>query len=181
MKQDSAYSSRELPRGESFTAPLGLMGRLKYPIIRVGFVPVLDLLVLALLFSLLFTRFVAFPGVHVNLPVTDLRIRQGAGAAAVLTIEHKGMLLFDGKVYDFQTIEGAFHSHMEEADENQETVLLVKAQASMELEAFLELCRMAQEAGFAQIQIAGAKSKERLDVLPMDEQPKGRGSAAPTL
>ena len=50
-----------------FTASFGLLERLKRPEIKVDFIPLLDLMVLALLISLLFTRFVMLPGVRVSL------------------------------------------------------------------------------------------------------------------
>ena len=61
-----------------FTASFGLLERLKRPEIKVDIIPVLDLMVLALLISLLFTRFVMLPGVRVNLPETDLRMQNDA-------------------------------------------------------------------------------------------------------
>ena len=80
-----------------FTASFGLLERLKRPEIKIDAIPVLDLLVLALLISLLFTRFVMLPGVRVNLPETELRLQHDAAEVAVLTIGNGGMLFFDGK------------------------------------------------------------------------------------
>ncbi|MFQ3270256.1 MAG: biopolymer transport protein ExbD, partial [Lentimonas sp.] len=138
----------------AFTASFGLLERLKRPEIKVDFIPVLDLMLLALLISLLFTRFVMLPGVRVNLPETDLRMQHNASEVAVLTIGNQGMLFFAGSVYEHSSIERAFRKHLEDRDE-QASILLVKAEASMELQLFLDLCRMAQSAGFDEVQIAG--------------------------
>ena len=43
-------------------------------------------------------------------------------------------------------------------------ILLVKTEGSMDLQLFLELCQMAQNAGFVQVQIAG-------EHLPNSESP----------
>ena len=83
-----------------FTASFGLLERLKRPEIKFDCIPVLDLMLLALLVSLLFTRFVMLPGVRVNLPETDLRIQHYASEVAVLTIGNHGVLFFDGSVYE---------------------------------------------------------------------------------
>ncbi len=151
-----------------FTAPLGLVDRLKRPSLTLDFVPVLDLVVIALLMSLLFTRFVMVPGVRVDLPATDLRMPHNDASVAVLTIGNKGMLYFDGSVYEQASIARAFRQHIEGSDAGDGHVLLVKAEATMQLQAFLELCRMAQEAGFVQVQIAGEKKEEAIDIVPVD-------------
>ncbi len=143
---------------------IGLAEYLKKPEIKIDIVPILDLLVIALLVSLLFTRFVMLPGVQVDLPVTGLRMPHTASAVSVLTIENKGMLFYEGNIHGIDTIERAFRIYVENAKKN-DSVLLIKSQADIDLETFLNLCRMAQEAGFAQVQIAGKKN-ERSTKLP---------------
>jgi biopolymer transport protein ExbD len=151
------------PVGE-FTASFGLLERLKRPQIKVDLIPVLDLMLLALLISLLFTRFVMLPGVRVNLPETDLRMQHDASEVAVLTIGNQGMLFFAGSVYGHASIERAFRKYLEDRDE-EASILLVKAEAAMELQLFLDLCRMAQLAGFAEVQIAGDQVEAPLDLI----------------
>ena len=163
-----------------FTASFGLLERLKRPEIKIDAIPVLDLLVLALLFSLLFTRFVMLPGVRVNLPETDLRLQHDAAEVAVLTIGNGGMLFFDGSVYEHASLEQAFGRHLEDRTE-QNAVLLVKAQASMELQLFLNLCRMAQSAGFTEVQIAGDQVPEVLELIPGDAPQSGSNAFLPVL
>lgn len=176
MARPKDSSPDALPHTEGqLTASLGLLERLHRPEIKIDVIPVLDLMVLGLLISLLFTRFVMLPGVRVDLPSTDLRMQHSASAVAVLTIGNQGMLFFDGSVYDLGTVERAFRRHIEDAGE-QSVVLLVKAQATIELQLFLDLCRMAQEAGFAQVQIAGEKVEQTLELIPSDRL-KGSGDA----
>lgn len=163
-----------------FTASFGLLERLKRPQVKVDVIPVLDLMVLALLISLLFTRFVMLPGVRVDLPSTDLRMQHNASAVAVLTIGNEGMLFFDGSVYQHSSIESAFRSHIQVTGTD-DAVLLVKAPAAMELQLFMDLCRMAQEAGFIQVQIAGEKAEAGLDLLPDDSLQPTSGVFMPVL
>lgn len=163
-----------------FTASFGLLERLKRPQVKVDVIPVLDLMVLGLLISMLFTRFVMLPGVRVDLPATDLRMQHNAASVAVLTIGNDGMLFFDGSVYKHSSIEQAFRSHLE-ATEELNAVLLVKAQAAMELQLFLDLCQMAQQAGFVQVQIAGEKVEAALDLIPGAALPRADRALFPVL
>lgn len=173
--------SRELPPAvREFTASFGLLERLKRPEIKFDFIPVLDLMLLALLISLLFTRFVMLPGVRVDLPETDLRLQHDASNVAVLTIGNQGMLFFDGSVYEHRSIEKALRQHLEDHDD-EISVLLVKAEATMELQLFLDLCRMAQVAGFDQVQVAGDRVEESLDLVPGDTLQSGSNAMFPVL
>jgi biopolymer transport protein ExbD len=166
-------------RGE-FTSSFGLLERLKRPEIKVDFIPVLDLMVLALLVSLLFTRFVMLPGVRVNLPETDLRMQHDASEVVVLTIGNEGMLFFAGSVYEHGSIEQAFSRHLDGRG-MQAQVLLVKAAASMELQSFLDLCQMAQAAGFDEVQIAADRQAEAPSLIPSDSLQQGSHELFPVL
>ena len=66
------------------------------------------------------------------------------------------MLFFDGSVYTNESIERAFAEYMAKSDADAR-VLLLKAEATIDLQRFLELCQMAESAGFAQVQLAGSK------------------------
>lgn len=149
----------------AYTEPLGLMAQLQRPPIKLDMVPVLDLLVIALLFGLLFTRFVMVPGVRVDLPDSELQMQPSNLPVAVLTIGNRGMLFFDGAVFELNSIERGFQKHIEEMP-RQDVVLLVKTEGSMDLQLFLKLCRMAQDAGFVQVQIAGEHVQEPDSIVP---------------
>lgn len=160
-----------------YTSSFGLIDRL--PPLKTGFdvVAVLDLIAIALFISLLFTRFVIAPGVRVSLPETDLRMPQNASSVAVLTIGNKGMLFFDGGVYDLNSIDQAFARFMQTSGDNSSVVLL-KTEASISLQVFLELCQMAQDAGFDQVQISGQKTEQVSDLI---SDPKGGKTGASSL
>jgi biopolymer transport protein ExbD len=143
-------------RAEGFTAPFGLARHLAAPVMKLDAVPVLDLCVIALLFSLVFTRFVVLPGVRIDLPDTELRMQHHPAGVAVLTIQNEGMLFFDGAVYDIATVAGGFRSYLERTP-SERPVLLVRPQADLSMEAFLRICGMARENGFAEVQVTGEK------------------------
>ena len=152
MAAEKNVSQSKVSRG--YTEPLGLMAQLKRPPISFDMIPVLDLLVIALLFSLLFTRFVMLPGVRVDLPDSGMQMQPSNLPVAVLTIGNRGMLFFDGAVFELNSIDPSFQNYIEELS-GKDVVLLVKTEGSMDLQLFLELCQMAQNAGFVQVQIAG--------------------------
>lgn len=160
------------PARRAYTEPLGLMAQLKRPPVKLDMVPVLDLLVIALLFSLLFTRFVMVPGVRVDLPNSEMQMEPSNLPVAVLTIGNRGMLFFDGAVFELNSIDRGFERHIE-GKLGQDVVLLVKTEGSMELQLFLRLCRMAQDAGFVQVQIAGEHMPDAPSLMPEREGAEG--------
>ena len=143
---------------DSFTASFGLKQRLQLSPMKFDAVPVLDLIVLALLISLLFTRYLMLPGVQVDLPKTDFSMLHDASRVAVLTVGNEGMLFFSGSVYGHSSIGQAFQKYFEN-NNKKSSVLLLKASDSMELQKFLDLCQMAQDAGFSEVQIAADPKK----------------------
>jgi biopolymer transport protein ExbD len=168
MAAEKNDSQSKVSRG--YTEPLGLMAQLKRPPISFDMIPVLDILVIALLFSLLFTRFVMVPGVRVDLPDSGMQMQPSNLPVAVLTIGNRGMLFFDGAVFELNSIDTSFQNYIEELP-GKDVVLLVKTEGSMDLQLFLELCQMAQNAGFVQVQIAG-------EHLPNSESPLSPANGA---
>lgn len=165
MAGKSSESDHPDPESPSWTEPFRLSGHLKKPKNGLDLIPVLDLLVIALLVSLLFTRFVVLPGVRVELPSTDMRMRQSASEVAVMTIGSNGMLFFNGRVYDEKSIQRAFSGFVEKSG-HEEVALLVKIQSGLNIQSFLALCQAAQDAGFHQVQISGRRSEQLADELP---------------
>lgn len=152
-------------QGSFLSEPFAFRNRLHRADTRIDFVPVLDMIVIAMLVSLLFTRFVSMPGVLVDLPVTEMRMQNSQQAVAVLTIGNNGMLFFDGAVFEAGTIERGFKRYIEDAGRGS-PVLLVKADSRMEMQQFLRLCELAKEAGFVQVQLAGKQEDEVKELLP---------------
>lgn len=165
MKLTTDGKSVNDPKAGGYTNPFGFLAHVARPTLKLDMVPVLDLLVIALLFGLLFTRFVMVPGLQVDLPDSELQMQPGTLPVSVLTIGNRGMLLFDGGVFEMGTIASGFESHIREKSSGA-IVLLVKTEGSMDLQRFLELCRMAQAAGFIQVQIAGEHLPEVKAEMP---------------
>ncbi len=163
-----AFKTGEKVTDNSFVEPFGLIARLKRPTIKLDVVPVLDLLVIALFFGLLFTRFVMVPGLKVELPKSELKMSLSKLPVAVLTIGNGGMLFFDGAVFELNSIMRGFEKHHENML-GKDIVLFIKTEGSMDLQLFLELCQMAKEAGFVQVQIAGEHMSDAKAITPSNK------------
>jgi len=173
-------SGRDISNGGVFTQPMGLLGYIQRADTRLDFVPVLDIVVIAMLFSLLFTRFVVIPGVRVDLPATELRMQHSQQPVAVLTISHNGMLFFNGGVYETESIVSGFEEYVRTASRS-DLVLLIKAEASLDLQSFLQLCHLAEQVGFVQVQLAGRKELPAGAIMPVDSIQLDSSAGIPVL
>lgn len=167
---DLRTSNPETPSPESRAGfrGLNLSANLKAPRVGIDTLPLFDLLTIALLFSLLFSRMVITPGVRLELPQTDLRMPPSASAVAVLTVQNEGMLLFDGGVYQVDTIASAFQERVARKKED-DLVLLLKAGERLPIASLLDISAMAQEAGFSQVHLAAKRPESKNDGLEPNE------------
>ena len=72
------------------------------------------------------------------------------------------------EVFELSSIERGFKKYYENILE-QDVVLLIKTEGSMNLQLFLELCQMAKNAGFVQVQIAGEHMPDSNSIAPTSE------------
>ena len=111
---------------------------------------------------------VVTPGVRLDLPETNLRMPASAAAIAVLTVQNEGMLLFDGGVYQLDTIAPAFQAHVAQKGDHS-IILLLKAGERLPMASLLEISAKAQEAGFSQVHIAAKRPDLKKDELQPNE------------
>ncbi len=134
----------------SLTRPLGLESRLTPPDRGLDFVPLLNVLLLGLLFSLLGSRFVFPPGMSVELPRSTQAALPGLPAVAVLTARSDNVFLYNGRIHSLDTLTAALQDSRPERD----AVLLLRLSREVTMQAFLQVCEAARRAGFSQVQIA---------------------------
>lgn len=161
----SGPAKRRDLQAASVSEPFAFRRRLRETDTRLDFIPVLDLIVIAMLLSLMFTRFVTLPGVRVDLPTTEMRMEQMQQNVAVLTVGNNGMLFFDGAVFEAGNIADGFEAYLEKLGKPG-GVLLVKADFAMEMQEFLRVCELAREAGFIQVQLAGRPVERSGEPIP---------------
>ena len=136
------------------------------------FAPLFDILLIALLFTLIGSCFITAPGFGINLSGGQaagghrslLELPQTAPGKAlsgvtvdesvsVLNIRGKAMIIFQGHIYSEDTFAQAMK------DFKAKGTLLVKMDKSVDAQTFLRICQLAKESGFERAQIAAKPSE----------------------
>ena len=144
------------------TRPLELQSRLSAPPRDLNFFAWVSVGVIALFFGLLGSRFVLPPGTVIDtgsgaenafiLPQGG-SIPDGVGPATSVVVSYRrdNVILFEGGMYTLIEL----RKHMEAyAKEHPKAVMLVRADRQVSVQAFLDLCEMAKQVGFARVVMA---------------------------
>lgn len=170
-----------LPSGPSATAgpgsigplssPLDLRTRLPRPETGFDWIPLLDLILIGLLFGLVGHRIVFAPGLALELPVAaqvdpalglDLPSASPPGlpgevADAVLTV-YPNMIFLEGRKIPLARLQNALENSFQERSTSvapaPSRVLLVKLDRDAPVQQLLDICEIARAAGFARVQLA---------------------------
>lgn len=138
------------------TQPLDLQSRLSPPPRDLDFFAWVNVGVIALFFGLLGSRFVLAPGLPVGVAGdSELVLPEVAGATAtagpasvVVSYRRDNVILFEGGKYTLAEL----RTHMVAyAKQHPGAVMLVRADRQVSMQAFLDLCEMARQAGFAHV------------------------------
>ena len=150
----------------NYTEPFGLLSRVRRPSSQLDWIPGLDILAIALMFSLLLTRFVSVSGVNIELPRSGLEMQAASGPVAVLTISNRGMFFFQGGVFELDTLGAGLAQFVQKLEarskdpQMQQATLLIKTEGSIDVESVLIVIDMAKQSGFQGIQIAAKPINE---------------------
>jgi biopolymer transport protein ExbD len=145
------------------TQPLELQSRLSPAPRDLDFFAWVNVGLIALFFGLLGSRFVLAPGLSVGVgDENSLALPQisgateGAGpASVVVSYRRDNVILFEGGMYNLPEL----REHMEAyARKHPGAVMLVRADRQVSMQAFLDLCEMAREVGFAHVLAAAEQS-----------------------
>lgn len=138
------------------TSPLELQSRLSPPPRDVDFFAWVNLGLIALFFGLLGSRFVLAPGLPIgvsdsqgiDLPRVSGAVEGAAPASVVVSVRRDNVILFEGGMYTLSEL----RKQMEEyAKAHPRAVMLVRADREVSMQAFLDLCDMARQVGFASV------------------------------
>jgi biopolymer transport protein ExbD len=154
----------------NYSAPFNFTTALRRPDINLPLLPVLDLCVLALLFSLLFTRFVALPGVAVSMPETTLRLSPAAERMVVLTISPGERFYFAGSVYEMGGLTVGFERFMQRHPE-ENPVLMLRIDGALSSRNLMRIIELASNAGFQEIQILAETSPTQDELFQPNQLP----------
>lgn len=146
----------------NYSAPFNFTTALRRPDTNLPLLPLIDLCVLALLFSLLFTRFVALPGVSINMPQTNLRLSPSAERVVVLTISPGERFYFDGNVYEINNLASGFERFIQRHPD-EVPVLMLRLEGALNMRQFMRVSELARAAGFSEIQILAESATATTD------------------
>lgn len=141
-----------MPTLPSPLRPLGLHQALTVPDKRLDAVPLFDVLLIAIMFLLLGSRFVFAPGLTVELPTLRSQESAGVPTVDVLTVKGENFIIFQGTKHTLDGLAKILASPDSEIPP--EAVLLLRADRSVDLETFLAIASLAREAGYSAVQIA---------------------------
>jgi len=138
------------------TGPLELRSRLSPPPRDLDFFAWVNVGVIVLFFALLGSRFVLAPGLPIGvsseaelvLPQVGGGTQVAAPTSVVVSYRRDNVILFEGGKYTLAEL----RRHMEVyAKQHPGAVLLVRADRQVSMQAFLDLCEMARQVGFAHV------------------------------
>lgn len=138
------------------TGPLDLQSRLSPPPRDLDFFAWVNVGLIALFFGLLGSRFILAPGLPIGVGgdvALDLPLMAGATAEAgpasvVVSYRRDNVILFEGGKYTLMELRKPMVDY---AKKHPGAVLLVRADRQVSMQAFLDLCEMARQAGFANV------------------------------
>ena len=142
------------------TRPLDLESRLSPPPRDLNFVGWVNVGVIVLFFSLLGSRFVLAPGIPIGvgddsnqlvLPQIDGTPEPTGPASVVVSYRRDNVILFEGGMYSLTDLRKQMADYVHK---HPGAVMLVRADRQVSMQAFLDLCAMAREVGFANVVVA---------------------------
>ena len=115
----------------------------------------IDLAFIGLLFAILFTRLVTLPGMNIDFIKTDLKLQAAHSNVVILTLENSDTIFFDGGIFNMQTIKSALNLYIKNKAFAENKSLIIRSDSQMDIETFLNLCSIIEDAGFKNVQILG--------------------------
>lgn len=112
--------------------------------------PLVDVVLLLLLFFIINTSFVLQPGIQIDLPVTSFQSGISYGSL-VVTIAQEGMVFFND---ERTTLEGLGPIFMQAAHDDPEAGLLIEADGRVQHGTLVHVYNMATEAGLQHVTLA---------------------------
>ncbi len=145
------------------TRPLGLQSHLRPPSSRINPIPLVDVVLIALFFSVVHSNYVLAPGLTINLPQGSEEVMAGLATSAFLTVQSENVLLFQERILKMDTLKPALAEHVRERGE---TNLVIYIDRGVPVQTLVSVTEIAREAGVARVQVASQpRDPEPADVL----------------
>jgi biopolymer transport protein ExbD len=137
------------------TRPLDLESKLSAPPRDLDVLFWVNAGVVLLFFSILGSRFVLAPGLSMQvgseLVLPGSHTASQGAASIVVSYRRDNMVLFEGGIYELRDLRPRLEQY---AKEHPGSVMLVRYDKAVSMQGFVDLCDLAQAAGFAHVQLA---------------------------
>ncbi|OHE74600.1 MAG: hypothetical protein A2007_02605 [Verrucomicrobia bacterium GWC2_42_7] len=137
-------------------SPFDLRNRTKSPNWNWDFVPFIATLLIGIMFVLLGSKFILYPGIPIELPAiqeSEEFYLEGVPCTTELTLHDDQIVLFEGRIQSISKLEVTLKAFIDSCKEKEKT-LLIRADHHVKMETFLSICHQAKKAGFKSLQIA---------------------------
>ncbi len=146
------------------TVDIELLSRIDKDKVSLSAASFFDVLLIILMLFVLSSKFIISSGASIalnakenDLPVSinsDMKGVLTSSELSILHIQSGNMILFDGAIYNMESFANALRH---KGDLSQE-VLLIKMDKNCDIQSFLNICEIAQEAGVKAVQIASLRA-----------------------
>ncbi len=133
--------------------PLKLRTNIKSPSFKLEWIPFLNVLCIAFFLSILSSKYIFAPGLTIELPKATSKNLVGRATSAILSVNETNLIFFEGNIYDLENIESALRVFTKDIT-IPSPILLIKASKKTEMNTIFDLCKIARNAGFSNIQLA---------------------------
>ena len=132
--------------------------------VSVDAVALFDILLIALMMSMLSSKFILSPGMGIDIGA-DSRPERSATENAltdedicVLNASGKSMLIFEGEIFAVPALQKHFAATKAK---RKNSILLIKTDKTLDTQTLLEICNAAKSGGFKRVQIAARNAAEK--------------------
>ena len=143
--------------------PVDISSKVRRERITLCSAALVDILLIALMFTLLGSKFILAPGFALEFEGNKLPTSQSPDAAvvdgdlSVLNAKGNTMIIFDGAIFNAESFSKKMHSQKAGTHRG---VLLIKADKNVDTQTLLDICSVARAGGFEKIHLAATPEEK---------------------
>lgn len=118
-------------------------------------VVIANVMVIACGFYMLGSQLLTAPGLSMDLPQSQGQLK-GVSVSKVITIAQPNMIFADNAIYTLEAFQKKFATHS--TQDVSKDIILIKVNATIDMQTFFTVCDALQNIGYTRIQIAAEES-----------------------
>lgn len=122
--------------------------------LEINLIPMIDVLLVILIFLMVTTTFSQFAELQINLPTAQAEKPEEKPATVNVAVDAAGRYVVNGKPYSGQNVEGLAQELKRAAGNTPEPVVIINADASATHQAVVNVMEAARQAGLSRITFA---------------------------